>query len=84
MGDGDASPAIRENILAADILFIAMPICLGHPSSVRQRVLERFNARRILKDRRPRTPARCGKVAAVAVVGNKEGAHGWAPTSSRD
>ncbi len=44
LGDGDAWPAIREKVLAADILLIATPIWLGHPSSVCQRVLERQNS----------------------------------------
>ncbi|MFG2768057.1 flavodoxin family protein [Streptomyces rubiginosohelvolus] len=74
MGDGDAWPAIREKVLAADILLIATPIWLGHPSSVCQRVLERLNAESSETDDRGR-PHTYGKVAAVAVVGNEDGAH---------
>ncbi|MDX2621593.1 NAD(P)H-dependent oxidoreductase [Streptomyces sp. NPDC013082] len=74
MGDGDAWPAIREKVLAADILLIATPIWLGHPSSVCQRVLERLNAESSETDEQGR-PHTYGKVAAVAVVGNEDGAH---------
>ncbi|MFH9610231.1 flavodoxin family protein [Streptomyces sp. NPDC017448] len=74
MGDGDAWPAIREKVLAADILLIATPIWLGHPSSVCQRVLERLNAESSETDDQGR-PHMYGKVAAVAVVGNEDGAH---------
>ncbi|MER7760944.1 NAD(P)H-dependent oxidoreductase, partial [Streptomyces sp. NPDC097619] len=44
MGEGDAWPAIRDTILACDILVLSTPIWLGHPSSVAQRVLERLDA----------------------------------------
>ncbi|MBQ1116507.1 flavodoxin family protein [Streptomyces sp. C3-3] len=74
MGDGDAWPALREKVLAADILLIATPIWLGHPSSVCQRVLERLNAESSETDGQGR-PHTYGKVAAVAVVGNEDGAH---------
>lgn len=43
MGDGDQWPAIRNKLLTADILVLATPIWLGHPSSVTQRVLERLD-----------------------------------------
>ncbi|MFE9014806.1 NAD(P)H-dependent oxidoreductase [Streptomyces cyaneofuscatus] len=74
LGDGDAWPAIREKVLAADILLIATPIWLGHPSSVCQRVLERLNAESSETDDEGR-PLVHGKVGAVAVVGNEDGAH---------
>ncbi|GGP72898.1 flavodoxin family protein [Streptomyces sindenensis] len=74
MGDGDAWPTLREKVLAADILVIATPIWLGHPSSVCQRVLERLNAESSETDDQGR-PHTYGKVAAVAVVGNEDGAH---------
>src|SRR4051812_3318374 len=44
MGSGDAWPAIREKIVAAEILVIATPTWLGKPSSVCQRVMERMDA----------------------------------------
>ncbi|MEW1762097.1 NAD(P)H-dependent oxidoreductase [Streptomyces cyaneofuscatus] len=74
MGNGDAWPAIREKMLAADILLIATPIWLGHPSSLCQRVLERLDGELSETDDQGR-PLVYGKVAAVAVVGNEDGAH---------
>jgi multimeric flavodoxin WrbA len=43
-GDGDAWPALREQIIEADILVMATPIWLGQPSSVAKRVMERIDA----------------------------------------
>ncbi|WP_445397885.1 flavodoxin family protein [Streptomyces sp. LE64] len=74
LGDGDAWPALREKVLAADILLLATPIWLGHPSSLAQRVLERLNADISETDDHGRQLP-YGKVAAVAVVGNEDGAH---------
>ncbi|MFD9569050.1 flavodoxin family protein [Streptomyces sp. NPDC059982] len=74
MGDGDAWPDIRETILGTDILILSTPIWLGHPSSVAQRVLERLNAEIGESDEEGRMLT-YGKVAAVCVVGNEDGAH---------
>jgi multimeric flavodoxin WrbA len=74
MGDGDAWPAIREAVLAADILLLASPTWVGHHSSVAQRVLERLDAEISTTDEDGR-PTMSGKVAVVAVVGNEDGAH---------
>jgi multimeric flavodoxin WrbA len=74
MGDGDAWPAIRERLLAADILLVATPTWVGHMSSVAQRVLERLDGELSETDDSGR-PLISGKVAAVAVVGNEDGAH---------
>ncbi|MEV6269392.1 NAD(P)H-dependent oxidoreductase [Kribbella sp. NPDC051936] len=73
-GDGDEWPAIREQILGADILVIATPIWLGQPSSVAKVVLERLDAELSETDDQGRMLT-FGKVAAVAVVGNEDGAH---------
>ncbi|SIQ07635.1 NAD(P)H-dependent oxidoreductase [Bosea sp. TND4EK4] len=73
-GDGDAWPELRRKIVAADILLIGSPIWLGQPSSVAKRVLERMDAFLDETDDANRTPA-YGKVAAVVVVGNEDGAH---------
>ncbi|GAA3340630.1 NAD(P)H-dependent oxidoreductase [Amorphoplanes nipponensis] len=73
-GDGDGWPAIRERILAAQILVIATPIWMGQPSSVAKMVLERLDAELSERDEQGR-PLIFGKVAAVAVVGNEDGAH---------
>lgn len=74
MGEGDEWPGIREKILAADILVLATPIWVGHPSSVSQRVLERLDAELSETDSLGR-PILFDKVAMVAVVGNEDGAH---------
>ena len=74
MGAGDAWPGIRGKILAADILVLATPIWMGHPSSITQRVLERLDADLAETDDAGR-PVMYGKVAVVAVVGNEDGAH---------
>ncbi len=74
MGPGDAWPAIREQILAADILLFASPTWVGHPSSVAQRVIERLDAEISETDEQGRLLT-FGKVAVVAVVGNEDGAH---------
>jgi multimeric flavodoxin WrbA len=74
MGDGDEWPVIRAMILAADILVLATPIWVGHPSSVAQQVMERLDADLSETDDEGR-PIMYGKVATVAVVGNEDGAH---------
>ncbi|MDQ7997929.1 MAG: NAD(P)H-dependent oxidoreductase [Luteibacter sp.] len=73
-GEGDEWPALRQRIMAADILVIATPIWMGQPSSVSKRVLERMDA--ILGDIGDdgRYPT-FGKVGLVGVVGNEDGAH---------
>ncbi|WP_030775057.1 flavodoxin family protein [Streptomyces sp. NRRL F-2664] len=74
MGDGDAWPEIRDTILGSDILVLSTPIWLGHPSSIAQRVLERLDAELGESDDEGRMLT-YGKVAAVCVVGNEDGAH---------
>ncbi|MCO6387632.1 flavodoxin family protein [Aliihoeflea sp. 40Bstr573] len=74
MGEGDGWPAIREQIIAADIFILGTPIWMGQPSSVAKRVLERLDAFLGEADDKGRMPA-AGKVALVAVVGNEDGAH---------
>lgn len=74
MGDGDAWPSIRQDILAADIVLIATPTWLGQPSSICQRVLERLDAELGEEDDEGRLLT-SGKVACAAVVGNEDGAH---------
>jgi len=73
-GDGDGWPAIRSQIMAAQILVIATPIWMGQPSSVAKMVLERLDAELGETDDQGRMLT-FGKVAAVAVVGNEDGAH---------
>jgi multimeric flavodoxin WrbA len=73
-GDGDAWPALRQKMLAADILVVATPIWMGQPSSVCKVVLERLDAEISESDDQGRMLT-FGKVAGVAVVGNEDGAH---------
>jgi multimeric flavodoxin WrbA len=73
-GDGDAWPGIREKLMASQILIIATPIWLGQPSAVCKMVLERLDAELSETDDEGRMLT-YGKAAAVAVVGNEDGAH---------
>ncbi len=73
-GDGDGWPAVREKMLASDILIIATPIWMGQPSAVCKMVLERLDAELAETDDQGRMLT-FGKVAGVAVVGNEDGAH---------
>lgn len=74
MGDGDEWPAIRQQMLDADILVLATPTWMGQHTSVAQRVFERLDAElsETGDDGRLLT---FGKVATVVVVGNEDGAH---------
>lgn len=74
MGDGDQWPEIRQQMLDSDILLIATPIWVGHPSSIAQRVIERLDAELSETDDQGRLLT-YGKVGCVAVVGNEDGAH---------
>ncbi|WP_343320623.1 NAD(P)H-dependent oxidoreductase (plasmid) [Arthrobacter sp. TMP15] len=74
MGDGDAWPNIREQVMSADILVLATPTWMGQHSSVAQRVLERLDAELSEKDEQGRMLT-LGKVAIAVIVGNEDGAH---------
>lgn len=74
MGDGDEWPDIREQLMDADVVLIATPIWVGHPSSVTQKVIERLDAELSEADDKGRLMT-YGKVGIVAVVGNEDGAH---------
>lgn len=73
-GDGDEWPAIRERILAADILIFGTPIWLGQASSIAKLVMERMDAFLSETDDAGRMPS-YSKVAVAAIVGNEDGAH---------
>lgn len=73
-GEGDAWPRIRQQILDSDILLLGTPIWLGQPSSIAKRVLERMDAFLSETDDAGRMVS-YGRAAAVAVVGNEDGAH---------
>lgn len=81
-GEGDGWPAIRDEILSADILVLGTPIWMGHPSSYAQRVLERLDAflGETAEDDRP---IAFDRVALVAVVGNEAVRITQEPNSSR-
>jgi multimeric flavodoxin WrbA len=73
-GDGDAWPAIRDQILAADIVIAGSPVWMGQPSSIIKRALERMDAFLSEKDDGGRMLS-YNRVGVVAVVGNEDGAH---------
>lgn len=73
-GKGDDWPAVREKILAADILVMATPTWLGQHSSVCQRALERMDAM-LSETKDDGRPIAFDKVAGVVITGNEDGAH---------
>ena len=73
-GGGDEWPAVREKVLAHDILILGGPIWMGQACSVTKRVLERMDAFLSETDDAGRMPS-YGKVAVAAIVGNEDGAH---------
>jgi multimeric flavodoxin WrbA len=73
-GEGDDWPAVRQRILDAQILVVGTPIWLGQPCSLAKRVFERMDAFFSEKDDKGRLPP-YGRVGAVVVVGNEDGAH---------
>ncbi|MGQ4659944.1 NAD(P)H-dependent oxidoreductase [Lysobacter sp. F6437] len=73
-GNGDEWPALRKQVMAADILVMATPIWMGQPSSIAKRVTERMDAFLSEIDEQGRYPT-FGRVAIVGVVGNEDGAH---------
>jgi len=73
-GAGDGWPAIREKVLAADVVVMATPIWMGQPASVCKMTLERLDAELGETDDEGRM-SMYPKVAGVAVVGNEDGAH---------
>jgi multimeric flavodoxin WrbA len=73
-GRGDEWPAIREKILASEILVLASPTWLGQPSSIAKRVLERMDAMLAETDDEDR-PVAYNRVARFVVTGNEDGAH---------
>ena len=74
LGDGDDWPRVHEALLDAEILVVATPTWVAHPSSLAQRVLERMDAMISETDDEGR-PVAYNKVAGVVVTGNEDGAH---------
>ena len=73
-GEGDDWPMLHEELLGAEILVMATPTWVGHPSSIAQRVLERMDAMISETDGEDR-PVAYNRVAGVVVTGNEDGAH---------
>src|SRR4051794_11649099 len=75
VSEGDEWPAIRQRILASEILVVATPTWIGQPSSVAKMALERMDA--FLSETREdgETPIAYNRVAGVVCVGNEDGAH---------
>ncbi|SFS74295.1 flavodoxin family protein [Mucilaginibacter polytrichastri] len=73
MGNGDAWPAILEELLASDILIMASPTWVGQMSSVAMRVLERMNGLYPVKNNSG-MPVNFNKVAGFVVTGEEDGA----------
>jgi multimeric flavodoxin WrbA len=73
-GEGDEWPAIREKVVAADIVILATPTWLGQPSSVCKRALERMDAF-LSETKDDGRPIAYDKVAGFVVTGNEDGAH---------
>ncbi|WP_320670689.1 flavodoxin family protein [Patulibacter defluvii] len=73
--EGDEWPALREKVVAAEILLVATPTWLGQPSSVAKRVLERMDAMLSETGDDGETPIAYNRVAGVVVTGNEDGAH---------
>lgn len=74
MGPGDDWPALRQKMLDADIFILATPTWVGQMSSVALNIIQRLDAELSEKDDQGRLLT-FGKVAAVAIVGNEDGAH---------
>jgi multimeric flavodoxin WrbA len=73
-GEGDEWPAVREKLLASEILVLATPTWFGQPSSVVKRVLERMDAMLSETDENG-LPVAFNRVAGFVVTGNEDGAH---------
>jgi multimeric flavodoxin WrbA len=73
-GPDDEWPALRERVLAADIVILGTPVWLGNPSSICRRVLERMDGLLSETDDAGRMIA-MDKVGGVVVTGNEDGAH---------
>lgn len=75
LGDGaDQWPLVHAKLLESEILVVATPTWVGHPSSLAQRMLERMDAMISETDDDDR-PVAYNRVAGVVVTGNEDGAH---------
>jgi multimeric flavodoxin WrbA len=74
LGEGDDWPEIHQLIVDSEILVIASPTWVGHPSSFAQKVIERLDGM-ISETKDDGRPLAYDKVAGVVVTGNEDGAH---------
>lgn len=74
MKNGDDWPSIRQKVMEADIVIMATPTWVGQMSSEALRAIERLDAELSETDDEGRYKT-YPKVAAVAIVGNEDGAH---------
>jgi multimeric flavodoxin WrbA len=74
LGDGDEWPRVRAALVSSEILVVATPTWVGHPSSIAQRAIERMDAMLSETDDDGR-PVAYNRVAGVVVTGNEDGAH---------
>ena len=74
MSEQDEWPQVHDAIVDADILVVATPTWVAHPSSLAQQMLERLDAMISETDDDDR-PLAYDKVAGVVVTGNEDGAH---------
>lgn len=74
LGEGDEWPEVHDTLLNSEILVVATPTWVGHPSSLAQRVLERMDGMLSETDDEER-PVAYNRVAGVVVTGNEDGAH---------
>lgn len=72
LSGGDEWPAIRERILASEILLMAIPTWLGQPSIVSKVTLPRMDAFLVETREDGATPVAYNRVAGVVVVGNED------------
>ena len=74
LGDGDEWPRVRAAVVSSEILVVATPTWVGHPSSIAQRAIERMDGMLSETDDDGR-PVAYNRVAGVVVTGNEDGAH---------
>lgn len=74
LGDGDEWPRVHDALTSSEILIVATPTWVAHPSSLAQRMLERMDAMLSETDDDGR-PIAYNRVAGVVVTGNEDGAH---------
>jgi multimeric flavodoxin WrbA len=72
-GEGDGWPAVREKILASEIVIMGTPTWLGQMSSVAKRALERMDAMLSEQDEAGQMIA-FNRVVGSVVTGNEDGA----------